>query len=120
MRVHVAYVAPGIEVCVAVDVDDCATVNDAVRASRIAERMGTVPDAHAFAIFGKRVSGDSPVAGGDRIDITRPLVCDPKTARRTRAALAPKKAAAGSHHGEKRAAFRRPPDAERERRRRRD
>ena len=35
MRVHVAYVAPDLELCIAIDVEDGATVNDAVRASRI-------------------------------------------------------------------------------------
>ena len=36
MRVHIAYVAPGTELYVALDVAEGATVDDAVRASRIA------------------------------------------------------------------------------------
>src|SRR5689334_15314438 len=100
MRVHVAYVAPGLELCIAVDVDDGATVDDVVRTSRIADRIGTAADSHGFAIFGKRVSGDALVASHDRIEITRPLVCDAKTARRTRAAVASRKLAAGAHSDE--------------------
>jgi len=100
MRVYVAYVAPGLELCIAVDVDDGATVDDVVRASRIADHIGTTADSPGFAIFGKRVSGDALVAADDRIEITRPLVCDAKTARRTRAAVASKKPAAGSHNDE--------------------
>jgi uncharacterized protein len=100
MRIHVAYVAPDLELCVAIDVADGATVDDAVRASGIARRIGMVPDSRAFAIFGKRVSGDSRVAPGDRIEITRPLVCDPQAARRTRAALASPRAAASSRNEE--------------------
>ena len=55
MRVLVAYVAPGLELCIAVDVDDGATVDDVVRTSRIADRIGITADSHGFAIFGKRV-----------------------------------------------------------------
>jgi uncharacterized protein len=108
MRVHVAYVAPGVELCIGIDVEDGVTVNDAVRASRIFDRIGTIAGSPAFAIFGKRVAGDSRVADGDRVEITRPLVCDAKTARRTRAALAIKNAAAGLHTGE---CARRPSDS---------
>ncbi|HSC98947.1 MAG TPA: RnfH family protein [Casimicrobiaceae bacterium] len=100
MRVHVAYVAPGLELCIAVDVDDGATVDDVVRTSRIADRIGPTADSHGFAIFGQRVSGDALVAPDDRIEITRPLICDAKTARRTRAAVASRKPAAGSHSDE--------------------
>ena len=100
MRVHVAYVAPGLELCIAVDVDDGTTVEDAVRRSRIADRIGITADSHGFAIFGKRVSRDAPVAPDDRIEITRPMICDAKTARRTRAAVASKKHAARSHNDE--------------------
>jgi putative ubiquitin-RnfH superfamily antitoxin RatB of RatAB toxin-antitoxin module len=37
------------------------------------------------AIFGRRVERSARLAEGDRVEITRPLACDPKTARRRRA-----------------------------------
>ena len=100
MRVHVAYVAPTLELSIAIDVDDGATVDDVMRRSRIADRIGTTGDSHGFAIFGKRVSGDALVAPDDRIEITRPLVCDAKTARRARAAVASRKLPAESDNDE--------------------
>jgi len=88
MRVHVAYVGPGLELCVAVDVDERATVDDAVRASRIAERVAIFAEPDAYAVFGKRVAPDTLLAEGDRVEITRPLLREPKAARRRRAAIA--------------------------------
>jgi putative ubiquitin-RnfH superfamily antitoxin RatB of RatAB toxin-antitoxin module len=85
MRVHIAYVAPDLEVLVGVDVADDATVDDAIRASRIAERIGSVVRVDQYAIFGKPVTGAAALSDGDRIDITRPLICDPKLVRRYRA-----------------------------------
>jgi putative ubiquitin-RnfH superfamily antitoxin RatB of RatAB toxin-antitoxin module len=35
--------------------------------------------------FGRRVSLDTPLADGDRVEILRPLAADPKEARRQRA-----------------------------------
>jgi hypothetical protein len=86
MRVNVAYVAPGAEVLIAVELDDGATVADALGASRIAERFGVDVTSHGLAVFGKRANPDTLLVDGDRVEITRPLVCDPKTARRRRAA----------------------------------
>lgn len=85
MRVHVAYVAPHAEFVIALELAAGSTVADALRASRIAERAGIAPDGNAFAIFGKRVTSTTALADGDRVEITRPLVCDPKAVRRRRA-----------------------------------
>ena len=86
MRVHVAYVAPDTELLIGIDLADGATVGDAIRASRVAERAGIAPDADACAIFGRRVTAETPLVEGDRVEITRPLACDPGTVRRRRAA----------------------------------
>lgn len=86
MRVHVAYVAPDAELLIAIDLADGATVADAIRASRITERAGFVPETDAYAIFGRRVTAGTSLIEGDRVEITRPLPYDPKTLRRKRAA----------------------------------
>jgi uncharacterized protein len=39
----------------------------------------------AFGIFGKLAGADEPLRQGDRIEIYRPLLADPKEARRARA-----------------------------------
>lgn len=54
-----------------------ATVRDALTASGLAgDQVG---------IFGKRVTLDTRLADGDRVELYRPLKIDPKEARRRRA-----------------------------------
>ena len=42
-------------------------------------------------IFGRTVSLDTPVRDGDRVEIYRSLIADPKDARRTRAGRSPRR-----------------------------
>ncbi len=39
-----------------------------------------------YAVFGERVQADAPLRDGDRLELLRPLLLDPKEARRRRAA----------------------------------
>lgn len=89
MRIQIACAGPGTELLVTVDVAAGSTVADALRSAAIAQRTGSVPDADGLAIFGRRVDGSTRLREGDRIEITRPLLRDPKAARRDRAAAAP-------------------------------
>lgn len=57
-----------------------ATVADAIAAARLAG-----PDHTGLAVFGERVDADRVLADGDRVELLRPLVADPKEARRRRA-----------------------------------
>jgi putative ubiquitin-RnfH superfamily antitoxin RatB of RatAB toxin-antitoxin module len=84
VRVAVAYVAPGVELLIPLELPDGASVQDAVAAARIGERTGANVDTSVCAIFGRRVAPGTRLADGDRVEITRPLVCDPRTARRAR------------------------------------
>lgn len=56
-----------------------ALVRDALQASGL--NVGT----SAVGIFGKRAAADAPLADGDRVEIYRPLLLDPKERRRERA-----------------------------------
>jgi putative ubiquitin-RnfH superfamily antitoxin RatB of RatAB toxin-antitoxin module len=38
----------------------------------------------AYAVFGLRVDGDALLRDGDRVELLRPLLADPKEARRQR------------------------------------
>ena len=40
----------------------------------------------AYAVFGQRVAADTALRSGDRVELLRPLLADPKEARRRRAA----------------------------------
>ena len=88
LAVVVAYAAPGVEAIEAVVVHDGATVADAVAARGLVALLGLPPEI-AFAIHGQRAAPETPLRAGDRVEITRPLVADPKTARRDRAARNP-------------------------------
>jgi putative ubiquitin-RnfH superfamily antitoxin RatB of RatAB toxin-antitoxin module len=60
---------------------DGACLHDAV------EQAGWAGDdeAVAYAIHGQRVTADTVLRDGDRVELLRPLVADPKDARRRRA-----------------------------------
>ncbi|KTD15121.1 Persistence and stress-resistance antitoxin PasI [Legionella gratiana] len=61
-----------------------ATVSDALHASEI---YVTYPETRSFpvGIFSKQVSLDQVLKEGDRIEIYRPLILDPKENRRKKA-----------------------------------
>jgi len=86
LAVSVAYAAPGIEALVSLTLPTGATVDDAVAQSGIMARFALDPSVLQFAIFGQRAEGTTPIADGDRVELTRPLVADPKRVRRKRAA----------------------------------
>ncbi|HMA32093.1 MAG TPA: RnfH family protein [Casimicrobiaceae bacterium] len=82
MRVEVAYVGAGFEARVAVVLDEGACVADAVERSGLLARIPEPAGDLACAIFGRRADAGSPLADGDRVELTRPLVRDPRLARR--------------------------------------
>jgi putative ubiquitin-RnfH superfamily antitoxin RatB of RatAB toxin-antitoxin module len=73
-------------VCLSITLNKGSTIQDALQAVNWSE---THPEAvHAtFGIYGHKVSGDHILTEGDRIEIYRPLICDPKQARKNRAKL---------------------------------
>jgi putative ubiquitin-RnfH superfamily antitoxin RatB of RatAB toxin-antitoxin module len=91
MRVTVAYAAPGIEAIETVDVAAGATVADAVERSGFIARHGIDVTRVVYAIHAQRARPQTPLADGDRIEITRPLRVDPKAERRVRAGTARKR-----------------------------
>ena len=62
------------------------TAAEAVAASGFCQAFPEVdPLAHGLAIYGPRCADDHPLRDGDRVEILRPLVFDPKESRRRRA-----------------------------------
>lgn len=85
-RVEVVYALPYAQEIVAVELEPGATVADAIRMSGLAGRHATLRSgAPAVGIHGKVVAPEQVLADGDRVEIYRPLVADPKAARRQRA-----------------------------------
>ena len=89
MNVTVAYAGPEGIALVNVVVREGASVADALEASGIVARFGLFEAALSYAIFGQAVERSTPVRGGDRVELLRPLIADPKESRRQRAAERP-------------------------------
>ena len=86
ISVTVVYALPGAATEIDVRLPQGATVAETLERSGIAAchpeaNLGRCP----VGIFGKRVDRQSVVADGDRIELYRPLIADPKEARRKRA-----------------------------------
>jgi len=87
LRVAVAWSAREGEACeIDVELPAGASVLDAIRASGVLEVGGAVDiSTQAVGIWGRAVSLEARLAEGDRVEIYRPLLLDPKEARRLRA-----------------------------------
>lgn len=86
ITVEVVYALPGEQRVFSAHIAAGSSVAAALRASGILERYPEIDLVHAkIGVFGRRVTRDTVVRTGDRIEIYRPLIAEPKTARRTRA-----------------------------------
>jgi putative ubiquitin-RnfH superfamily antitoxin RatB of RatAB toxin-antitoxin module len=83
MRVGVAYANPRRQVWLNVELPDGASVKDAIERSGVLRQFPEINlEQQKVGIFGKLVTLDAPVEDGDRVEIYRPIICDPKTVRR--------------------------------------
>lgn len=85
MKVQVVRAWPRRHEAVDVSLAPGSCVRDAVSAA------GWSPDADVtgYAVFGAKVSLDTVLADGDRVELLRALTVDPKVARRKRAEARP-------------------------------
>ncbi len=89
MKVTVVWATRVVQDAVPLDLPEGATVADAVLHSGLVDAYGLDAGRLAFAVHGKRRAATAPIADGDRVEITRALVADPKEARHRRAETAP-------------------------------
>jgi hypothetical protein len=93
MKVEVAYARPDVQVILALELAEGSTAEFAIRQSGILERFPEIDlDQNRIGIFSKPCKLEQILRAGDRVEIYRPLIADPKEARRNRAA----KSAAGA------------------------
>lgn len=85
-KVMVAYAASAEEqVELSVEVPVGATLREAIHLSGVLTRYPEIDlEKSAVGVFSKRAKLDDVVNAGDRIEIYRPLLIDPKEARRAR------------------------------------
>ncbi len=87
ISVEVAYALPQVQTLLTLTVPAGITAAEAVRRSGILEKHSEIDLSHAkLGIFGKHVKHDALLRDGDRVEIYRPLIADPKEVRRQRAA----------------------------------
>ena len=87
LSIEVAYATPERQLIVQVEVPSGCTVAEAIERSAIREQfpeMVVAPE--RVGIFSRKVELDHVVRSGDRVEIYRTLIADPKETRRKRAA----------------------------------
>jgi uncharacterized protein len=91
IEVTVVFALPDRATEIAVRLPAGATLGDALERSGLAARHPDADLAHArVGIFGKLADRNARLADGDRVEVYRALLADPKEERRGRAAARPK------------------------------
>jgi putative ubiquitin-RnfH superfamily antitoxin RatB of RatAB toxin-antitoxin module len=86
IRVEIAYALPGRQVIVPHTVPAGATIEAAIRGCGILEQFPAIDLAHnKVGVFGKLAKLSDRLHPGDRVEIYRPLIADPKEVRKKRA-----------------------------------
>jgi putative ubiquitin-RnfH superfamily antitoxin RatB of RatAB toxin-antitoxin module len=86
MHIEVVLAMPEKQELIRLDVATDATVADAIEQSGIVAKFdGFELDEAKVGIFGQKVSMAQTLRDGDRVEIYRPLLADPKEVRRQRA-----------------------------------
>ncbi|HET6655165.1 MAG TPA: RnfH family protein [Gammaproteobacteria bacterium] len=88
MKVEVAYACPDRQWLAVVELAEGATATDALR---VAVETGDLPaldfDSVVLGVWGKKVPPERALADGERVEIYRQLLADPKEVRRALAAV---------------------------------
>ncbi|HEC26768.1 MAG TPA: RnfH family protein [Gammaproteobacteria bacterium] len=86
MHVEVIFALPDEQVVLDLELPGQATVDDAIRQSKIMEKYPEIDlEVNKTGIFGKPAKRDTVLHPGDRVEIYRPLIADPKEMRKQRA-----------------------------------
>ena len=94
LNIEVAYAEPGKQRLLAFQVASGTAARQAVLQSALPTEFPHVDFAAApIGIFGKKVQDSTPLRTGDRVEVYRALLIDPKENRRRKAAAKQKKEA---------------------------
>ncbi len=99
IKVELGYARPDNQALISLDVVDDATVESAIRESGFLEKFKEIDLAqNQVGIFGKTCALNTVLRAGDRVEIYRPLITDPKAARRRRAEISSARRATVKHN----------------------
>ena len=97
INVEVAFALPHRQTVLQILVPEGCTAIEAVGQSGIAAQFPEIDLEHPkLGIFGKAVAPEQVLRDGDRVEIYRPLVADPKEVRKARAARAKERRSGGA------------------------
>ena len=86
INVEVIFALPGEQEVINVELQQNSTVEEAINESKIIEKYTEINlDINKIGIFGKAAKKEDVLHSGDRVEIYRPLIGDPKEIRRQRA-----------------------------------
>jgi uncharacterized protein len=92
LEIEIVYAEPQRAIVKRLRLPAGARVADALQLAAVDPDFAAMDLANStFGIFGKLARADEPLRQGDRLEIYRPLLADPKEARRARARAAPSK-----------------------------
>ena len=87
IHVEIAYARPDVQVIIPIDVELGTTLEEAVKLSGILKRFPEIDlSRNKVGVFGKLQKPLAELREGDRVEIYRPLIADPKEVRKQRAA----------------------------------
>jgi putative ubiquitin-RnfH superfamily antitoxin RatB of RatAB toxin-antitoxin module len=87
IAVEVAYAKPDEQLILKLEVAPGTTLQQAIEQSGILDRFPEIdPTRLKAGVFGKLKKLDQTLRAGDRVEIYRPLIADPKQVRKQRAA----------------------------------
>lgn len=91
IRIEVAYVEPGREFLQALELPVGASVGDAISASHLKRNFPALDlDTARVGVFSRPATHETPLRDGDRVEVYRALIANPKEVRRQRAVRTPK------------------------------
>jgi len=86
MKIEVAYALPDEQFLLTCDLPEGVTVQEAINASGILKQCPDIDlSQNKVGIFSKLAKLDTVLREGDRVEIYRPLIADPKEVRRKKA-----------------------------------
>ena len=86
ISVEVVLAMPERQLLVPVELNNGSTIADAIEQSAVLDEFeGCELDPSRVGIFGRKAAISDTLRDGDRVEIYRPLIADPKESRRQRA-----------------------------------
>lgn len=83
MQIGVAYSEPGNQIWLTIEAPEGVTARSAIELSGVLKMFPTIDlETQKIGVFGRLVKPEAVLKPGDRVEIYRPITCDPQTVPR--------------------------------------